>query len=134
MKEGRVLPRHLRVSTLSAVAVLGLCTAARAQLTAYEPFDYPPGNDLLGESGGGSFGFASPWAAGGFNASFHDNYELAADSLTFQQLLTSGGRVPQRLTSVRRQALRPGAGTPPETPGGTRPRYAVPPFLLLTTR
>ena len=87
-------PRHPRPLTFSAVFGLCLCAVARADLTAYEPFDYQEaGADLIGQSGGGSFGFASPWAAGGFNASIHDNYDLADGSLTFKNLLTSGGRV-----------------------------------------
>jgi hypothetical protein len=89
-----VPPRRSRLSIVSAAVVLGACASARADLTAYEPFNYgPAGVPLIGQSGGGSFGFATPWLPGGFNASIFDNYEVADDSLSFKQLRTSGGRV-----------------------------------------
>ena len=82
-------PGLLVVSTLFAIC---LGASARADLTAYEPFNYgPEGFGLIGMSGGGSFGFASPWAAGGFNASVHNNYVVDEQSLSYQNLLTSGG-------------------------------------------
>ena len=119
-EEGRVVPRRLRLATVSGIAALGLCAAARADLTAYEPFNYgPAGSALLGRSGGGSFGFASPWVAGGFNASVHDNYALAADSLAFQQLLTSGGRVRSGPTGAIAGLTR-GFAAPPGASGTTR--------------
>jgi hypothetical protein len=69
------------------------CTTAHANLLSYEPFGYPGvGGDLQGSAGGGSFGFAGPWLPGGFNASIFDNYDIAAGSLSFGPLLTSGNR------------------------------------------
>lgn len=66
--------------------------AGRAELSAYEGFDYgPAGVLLLGAEGGG--GFAGPWSPGGFNASVHDHYAIATGSLEFGDLLTSGHRV-----------------------------------------
>jgi Ca2+-binding RTX toxin-like protein len=81
---------------LSALSFIALCAVAaspaHATLTAYEGFNYgPTGSDLGGNNGG--FGFASPWMDGGFNASIHDNYDLAAGSLAFSNLQTSGDRV-----------------------------------------
>jgi len=77
--------------------VLGLslffAAAARADLLSYEPFNYPQvGSDLQGSAGNGSFGFSGPWVPGGFNASLADNYDIAAGSLSFANLLTSGNR------------------------------------------
>jgi hypothetical protein len=73
--------------------VLMIGGAARGDLLSYEPFGYSAvGADLQGSSGAGSFGFAGPWVAGGFNASIHNNYDIAAGSLSFGQLLTSGNR------------------------------------------
>ncbi|HEV8607219.1 MAG TPA: hypothetical protein VGQ99_17905 [Tepidisphaeraceae bacterium] len=79
--------------------VLGLsllvatATTVRANLLSYEPFGYSGiGADLQGSSGAGSFGFATPWVPGGFNATISDNYDIAAGSLTFGNLLTSGNR------------------------------------------
>ena len=72
---------------------LFLATTARANLLSYEPFGYTNiGGDVQGSSGAGSFGFASPWVAGGFNASLSNNYDIAAGSLSFANLLTSGNR------------------------------------------
>lgn len=64
----------------------------RAEVSAYEGFDYEPvGAALLGADGGS--GFAGPWSAGGFNASIHDHCTIAAGSLEFGELLTSGNRI-----------------------------------------
>src|SRR6185295_6225981 len=79
--------------------VLGLslliagATVARADLLSYEPFNYQNiGGDLQGSSGAGSFGFATPWVPGGFNAGISNNYDIASGSLSFANLLTSGNR------------------------------------------
>jgi hypothetical protein len=88
------------VAALVGCAIAG--GAAFGQLNAYEPFDYTPiGSDLSGKSGGGSFGFAGPWQGGGFNASIFDHADIAAGSLAFGNLLTSGNRV----TSAPQQAI-----------------------------
>jgi hypothetical protein len=83
-------------NALSALAIgLFLATGAtvRAELLSYEPFGYAQvGGDLQGNSGGGSFGFGGAWVPGGFNASLSNNYDIAAGSLSFGQLLTSGNR------------------------------------------
>lgn len=84
--------RRLSLLAVATLFALGLGMSARADLTAYEPFNYgPEGFGLVGKSGGGSFGFSSPWAAGGFNASVHNNYVVDEQSLSYQNLLTSGG-------------------------------------------
>ena len=77
-----------------AAALLGFGVESRADLLAYEGFGYMNiGANLRGRTGGaGSFGFAAPWQAGGFNASISDNYDVAADSLAFGNLLTEGNR------------------------------------------
>ncbi|MBX6316095.1 MAG: PEP-CTERM sorting domain-containing protein [Isosphaeraceae bacterium] len=65
---------------------------ARAELLAYDGFDYASvGSPLLGGNGGS--GFADSWHAGGFNAVNHDNYLIGSSSLTFSNLLTSGNHV-----------------------------------------
>src|SRR5688500_2076238 len=76
--------------------------SALGQLNAYEPFAYTPiGSDVLGKSGGGSFGYSGPWQAGGFNASIFDHADVGAGSLSFGDLLTSGNR----MTSTAQQAI-----------------------------
>jgi hypothetical protein len=99
-REGEVKMRPLpfpRPLFASAVMVVLLCLCAaesRGALIAYEGFGYRNiGVDLLGRTGGAeSFGFAGPWAVGGFNASVHTNYDIAEGSLTFGNLLTDGNR------------------------------------------
>jgi hypothetical protein len=58
----------------------------------YEGFDYSPAGLVLNGNNGGT-GFSGPWTSGGYNASLHDNYEIAEGSLTFGSLLVSGNRV-----------------------------------------
>lgn len=73
---------------LSVVIVL-TAMEARAQLIAYEGFNYPtPGSALLGKNGG--TGFSSAWQAGGFAASVYDNFQLDEKSLAFGGLRTTG--------------------------------------------
>lgn len=80
--------RHI---VLTALAVLSIPAATRADLINYEPFSYAPaGADLLGANGGQ--GWSGPWAAGGFNASISNNFDLAAGSLAKDRLLTAGNR------------------------------------------
>ncbi|HEU5311591.1 MAG TPA: hypothetical protein VFV24_09085, partial [Candidatus Eisenbacteria bacterium] len=58
---------------------------------ANEHFDYTPaGADLLGQNGG--LGFDGPWFPSGFNAFFHDTYDIAEDSLHFGDLAVTGNR------------------------------------------
>src|SRR5690606_37365423 len=91
-----IVRRALLAAALVALSV-GLAgpRAGRAELSAYEGFDYgPAGALLLGANGAG--GFAGPWSPGGFNASIHDHYTIATGSLEFGDLLTSGHRIEAR--------------------------------------
>lgn len=90
-----------RFRTLSLALIVGCAwaTHARAQLVAYDPFNYPTGG-VVGQSGGGSFGFSSPWAPGGFNASQSSNFLVAPGSLQRGLLATDGGRLTSGSTSV----------------------------------
>lgn len=90
-----------RFRTYSFALIVGCAWVphARADLNAYEPFDYPTGG-VVGRSGGGSFGFSSPWAPGGFNASQSSNFLVATDSLERGLLATDGGRLTSGSTSV----------------------------------
>jgi hypothetical protein len=83
---------------------------------AYEGFDYSPGVVLNGNNGG--TGFSGPWAPGGFNASLHDNYDIAAGSLTFGSLQVSGNRVHSPAVNAiagLTRPLSPCVGTPGTT-------------------
>jgi len=83
----------LRGLVLGLSLLVATATSARATLLSYEPFGYQNiGGDLQGSSGAGSFGFATPWVPGGFNAGISNNYDIAAGSLSFGALLTSGNR------------------------------------------
>jgi len=88
------MSRHrIRGIVLGLSLLIASATIARANLLSYEPFNYANvGGDLQGSSGAGSFGFATPWIPGGFNAGISDNYDIAAGSLSFANLLTSGNR------------------------------------------
>jgi hypothetical protein len=61
---------------------------AVAELIAYEPFDYATSTKLAGANGG--FGFASAWAAGGFNARAFQMFTIAPGGLTYPGLATEG--------------------------------------------
>jgi hypothetical protein len=88
MKAFRLLPQKLIVLVALASAPL----STRAALIAYDGFGYASvGSDLQGGNGG--FGFAGPWQSGGFNASIFNNYDIAAGSLPYAGLATSGNSV-----------------------------------------
>jgi len=61
------------------------------QRSVHEDFAYAPGAPLQGAAGGR--GFVGAWVAGGTNAFVQDNYVIAASSLVYPGLATSGGRV-----------------------------------------
>jgi type 1 glutamine amidotransferase len=82
---------RFRAPCLAFLVLVSLAGRMAAQAVS-EPFDYSlPGADLLGESGG--TGFDGPWFASGFNASIHDNYDVAAGSLIYPNLAVSGNRI-----------------------------------------
>ena len=94
------MSRHFRGCVLGLSLLVATATTARANLLSYEPFGYQNiGGDLQGSSGSGSFGFATSWVPGGFNAGISNNYDIAAGSLSFGALLTSGKQ-------ARRDAVR----------------------------
>jgi hypothetical protein len=93
------IPRRQVGFMLAAASLLACVPAADAALTASEGFDYAAvGADLVGQSGG--TGFSGAWAPGGFNASISDNYDVAAGSLSFGLLATSGNRVSSAPTAA----------------------------------
>src|ERR1041384_6386409 len=72
---------------LSAVVLaLGSAISARAQLIAYEGFDYAPGTQLFGSSGG--TGWATPWSATSAALS-----TTPSGSLSYSTLPTTGNSV-----------------------------------------
>jgi hypothetical protein len=76
-------------SLVLSVAATLMATSARAQLIAYEGFDYAPGSQLFGTGQGtGGIGWATPWSA--TSAAIATNN---AGSLSYGTLPTSGGRV-----------------------------------------
>lgn len=86
---------HMK-ATLAAITAgiltLGAATMARAELLAYEGFDYMEGTSIVGQNGG--FGFASAWAG---NAAIVPNYVALAGSFTYtdsfgNSIVTSGNR------------------------------------------
>jgi hypothetical protein len=89
------------------VGVILACspTAARADLIAYEGFNYPVGTNLNGQNGGS--GFAGAWAPGGFNASIFNHLTIGAGSLAFDNLLTSGNHASAGATTAIAGLTRP---------------------------
>ncbi|MFO0914723.1 MAG: hypothetical protein U0795_17325 [Pirellulales bacterium] len=84
------LSNSIRILPLIAVA-LSLTVplnCARAELLAYESFDYTAGTDVVFKNGGTGFGNA--WLQGGFNASLSNNFDVGSGSLTFGNLSNAG--------------------------------------------
>ncbi|HEY0550545.1 MAG TPA: hypothetical protein VGF13_13155 [Verrucomicrobiae bacterium] len=59
-----------------------------AELIAYEPFDYAAGTPLPGANDG--MGFASAWAAGGFNAKLFNLFQVSPGVLEYPGLAMKG--------------------------------------------
>lgn len=88
----------IRLLTLFALVPLGN-SVTDAGVIAYESFSSGSvGQDLIGQTTGQ--GFARVWTEGGFNASVHDNYDIAGGSLAFGSLTTSGNKVTTAATSA----------------------------------
>jgi PEP-CTERM motif len=88
-------PLLARATSASLLTFCALClhhSTAHAALQSSDSFEYSPvGSDLLGKAGG--TGWNGPWSAGGFNASFNNNYDIASGSLIYPGLASSGERV-----------------------------------------
>ena len=84
----RLFPTRLRVIPFFLLASVLATGRGVAALIAYEPFDYPPGSQLLGKTNG--FGFAEPWRPGGFNARIADLAAMQPGALRYPGLLTRG--------------------------------------------
>jgi hypothetical protein len=80
--------RLLRSAFIVVVAALIFSQRAAAELIAYEPFDYAAGGPLVGANSG--MGFASAWAAGGFNAKLFHLFQVSPGALEYPGLATKG--------------------------------------------
>ncbi len=81
--------RRFRSALICVVAAhLIASERAAAELIAYEPFDYAAG-PLVDANGG--FGFASAWAAGGFNAKLFNLFQVSPGALEYPGLAMQGG-------------------------------------------
>lgn len=80
--------RSFRSAFLCVLVAQAIARQATAELMAYEPFDYAAGTPLVGANGG--FGFASPWAAGGFNAKLFELFRVSPGALEYPGLATKG--------------------------------------------
>ncbi len=82
--------RFLRSAFICILVAQALAPCpATAELIAYEPFDYAVGTPLVGANSG--VGFASAWAAGGFNAKQFKLFQMEPGALTYPGLATQGG-------------------------------------------
>jgi hypothetical protein len=86
------------IYTLVGLILASGPTSARADLIAYEGFNYPTGTNLNGQNGGS--GFAGAWVPGGFNASIFNHLTIAPGSLAFDDLLTSGNHASAGATNA----------------------------------
>lgn len=106
------------VALFCGASVVGNASRCRADLLAWEPFDYEPNTTLAGRSNG--FGFSGEWVLGGLGAPQH---QVAAGSLVnvTDQLRRAGNRAtvaevsPSGFTTARRELVEPFG-----TPGTTR--------------
>jgi hypothetical protein len=121
--------RSARRGTPSIVAAIVVLTAAalsdvsaRAAIQSSDAFNYSPvGSDLLGKSGGA--GWAAAWAAGGFNASFSNNFDISSGTLTYPGLESSGERVSSGPQNAISGISRPLAIPIPAAVNQTTTRY-----------
>jgi hypothetical protein len=72
---------------LTLTVALG-ASRAEAALIAYEPFDYPANEPLVGQTNG--TGFVEPWSSGGFNARLFDLANMKPGVLQYSGLATRG--------------------------------------------
>jgi len=120
--------RTLGIGACLAAAMVLPVSVARAQLLAYEGFNYTAGLTIGGQSGGGSFGWSGGWATGsgpylGTNAlnslSYQDTFgnylATSGGSMVSGSLFTSTASTPNRTLANN---LSYGTGTTPGA-GGT---------------
>lgn len=88
MKTNLSKPTNLLAMSLAGILVAGFSPLATAQLYVYEPFDYTPGSDILGQSGGA--GFTSAWALQAGTPT-SQAFTAVAGSLTAPAGLTTSG-------------------------------------------
>lgn len=80
----------LLAPALAGLLVAGVSPFASAQLYVYEPFDYAPGSDILGQNGG--VGFTSAWTIqSGAGAPSAQAFTAVAGSLAAPVGLTTSG-------------------------------------------
>ncbi len=99
---------------VSLVATLSI----RAQLTAYDGFNYPAGSSIATQTGGDSFGWGGPWASSTAGSKIGTN---SASGLTYGGLTTDGGAL---------QVGTPQSASGTGSAGGTT---ATPEILLPST-
>jgi hypothetical protein len=87
----RCVPRFFGCAVLALLAFAG--RSSRAQVLAYEDFNYAPGTSVVGLSGGDSFGWANPWSTSGSGVFFGTNTpgSLSYTDLNSHTLTGQGG-------------------------------------------
>ena len=115
---GGTIMKRVHVPAIVLSLVLFACCSVNAGVIAHDDFDYGPvGSDLLGQIDPLD-GFTSAWQEASATA-LHTNYDIAAGSLSFGGLATSGNRVVAASSSLN---IFPGVARDlsiPGTPGTT---------------
>ena len=84
-------PRLVAILLAMLVLPAGIRSSASAATLSEEPFSYSStSGPILGQNGGS--GWSGAWEDGGFNATIFTNQIVAANSLNFNSLSTSGNR------------------------------------------
>lgn len=99
------------ISLVLAVALmLSLHSGVRAELLAYESFEFGEADESILGKGSGE-GFGGMWGPGGYNARTHDNFRLGQESLSYPNLKTSGRRLrtnsTEAISAVMRKLAKP---------------------------
>jgi len=82
------MQKSLSTLALTMGAFLVATLSVRAQLTAYDGFNYPAGSSIATQTGGDSFGWGGPWASSTAGSKIGTN---TASGLTYGGLTTDGG-------------------------------------------
>ena len=97
-----ILKKHVTTLALAGAISFTAALSARAQLIAYDGFNYTAGTSIATQTGGDSTGWAFAWASSTAGSKIGTN---TASGLTYGGLITDGG-------ALQVGKPQPGDGTP----------------------